>query len=182
MAAPLPSTSTAQSQVTLPRVSITYCTQCKWLLRAAWLQQELLSTFATSIGEIALVPATGGIFRIHLLYRPAVSDSSDSSREVEVKEAMIWDRKVEGGFPEAKVLKQRVRDCIEPGRGLGHSDTPSQKGEGGTEAGEGGDGKKVVDLAGPVRDKGSSNPLVQRMRPGMAKEDGERKKECDDCQ
>ena len=29
-----------------PEIVITYCTQCQWLLRAAWLAQELLSTFA----------------------------------------------------------------------------------------------------------------------------------------
>ncbi|EKM13514.1 selenoW-related protein [Vibrio harveyi] len=35
----------------------------------------------------------------------------------------IWERKKDGGFPEAKVLKQRVRDIIDPERDLGHSDT-----------------------------------------------------------
>ena len=42
-------------------------------------------------------------------------------------EVLIWDRKAEQGFPEAKILKQRVRNHIEPGKGLGHSDTPSSK-------------------------------------------------------
>ncbi|CSB18413.1 selenoprotein W-likeprotein [Vibrio cholerae] len=37
----------------------------------------------------------------------------------------IWERKQEGGFPEAKVLKQRVRDLIDPERDLGHVDRPS---------------------------------------------------------
>jgi Rdx family len=39
---------------------------------------------------------------------------------------MLWDRKIDGGFPEAKVLKQRLRDHIDPDRSLGHSDTPSK--------------------------------------------------------
>lgn len=87
-----------------PRIVITYCTQCQWLLRAAWMAQELLSTFGADLGEVALVPGTGGIFTI------TCDDVS------------IWDRKREGGFPEAKVLKQRVRDRVWPERDLGHSD------------------------------------------------------------
>ncbi|KAK5133004.1 hypothetical protein LTR08_008291 [Meristemomyces frigidus] len=108
------------SEVSLPRVVITYCTQCKWLLRAAYFGQELLSTFGTSLGEVALTPATGGLFTVYLTYKP-------DTEGAETRQVLLWDRKSEGGFPETKVLKQRVRDCIEPGRGLGHSDTPSAR-------------------------------------------------------
>ncbi len=87
-----------------PRIEIHYCTQCNWLLRSAWLAQELLQTFGQDIGEVALRPGTGGVFRI--LY-----DGVE-----------IWERKSDGGFPEAKVLKGRVRDRLDPGRSLGHSD------------------------------------------------------------
>ncbi|MCO6391297.1 SelT/SelW/SelH family protein [Aliihoeflea aestuarii] len=87
-----------------PAIRITYCTQCSWLLRAAWMAQELLSTFGQDIGEVALVPGTGGIFVIELDGRT------------------IWDRTEDGGFPEAKILKQRVRDVVWPERDLGHSD------------------------------------------------------------
>lgn len=87
-----------------PRIGITYCTQCQWLLRAAWMAQELLSTFGTDIASVALVPGTGGVFRIHY------------------DDRVIWDRTVDGGLPDAKVLKQRVRDCLDPGRDLGHID------------------------------------------------------------
>lgn len=90
-----------------PKVCITYCTQCQWLLRAAWMAQELLQTFGADLGEVALVPGTGGIFTITL----------DGE--------MIWDRKAMEGFPEAKVLKQLVRDRIDPDRDLGHSDRKS---------------------------------------------------------
>ena len=87
------------------RIVITYCTQCRWLLRAAWLAQELLSTFgADLLREVALAPGTGGVFTI--------------TCEGDV----IWERKADGGFPEAKVLKQRVRDRLDPDRHLGHSD------------------------------------------------------------
>jgi selenoprotein W-related protein len=47
-----------------PRIEIEYCTRCRWLLRAAWMAQELLTTFSTEIGEVALMPGTGGIFEI----------------------------------------------------------------------------------------------------------------------
>ncbi|KAF2771043.1 hypothetical protein EJ03DRAFT_249549, partial [Teratosphaeria nubilosa] len=101
----------------LPRVAITYCTQCKWMLRAAYFGQELLSTFGTSIGEMALIPATGGTFTVYLTYRPDAA--------AEAQEVLLWDRKAEGGFPETKILKQRLRNHIEPEKKLGHSDTPS---------------------------------------------------------
>jgi selenoprotein W-related protein len=87
-----------------PRLEIEYCTQCRWLLRAAWLAQELLTTFEQELGGVALIPGTGGIF------------------EVREGEAILWSRKTEGRFPEAKELKQRVRDRIAPDRSLGHSD------------------------------------------------------------
>lgn len=87
-----------------PRVAIRYCTQCRWLLRAAWLAQELLSTFDDALGEVALLPGSGGVFEVH------------------VDDHLIWSRKTEGRFPEAAELKQRVRDIIDPSRDLGHSD------------------------------------------------------------
>ncbi|AMC36904.1 SelT/SelW/SelH family protein [Janthinobacterium sp. B9-8] len=90
-----------------PRISILYCTQCNWLLRSAWLAQELLSTFAEELGEVALQPGTGGIFVVTCM------------------EQIIWDRKTEGRFPEAKELKQRVRDLIAPEKPLGHSEYKS---------------------------------------------------------
>jgi selenoprotein W-related protein len=87
-----------------PRIVITYCTQCQWLLRAAWMAQELLSTFTEDLAEVALVPATGGIFTI----------AYDGET--------IWDRKRDSGFPDVKTLKQLVRDRLDPGRDLGHID------------------------------------------------------------
>ncbi|NMN98845.1 SelT/SelW/SelH family protein [Antrihabitans stalactiti] len=86
------------------RVTILYCTQCQWLLRASWMAQELLSTFGQELGEVALIPGTGGVFRIA------------------VDGEQIWDRKEQDGFPEITVLKQLVRDRVSPDRDLGHSD------------------------------------------------------------
>ncbi|KXT13013.1 hypothetical protein AC579_3344 [Pseudocercospora musae] len=113
-----------KAPVPLPRVAITFCTQCKWMLRAAYFAQELLSTFGTSIGEVALIPATGGLFQVNLTYIPV---SSESEVESEVKEVLIWDRKAEAGFPETKILKQKIRNFIAPEKNLGHSDTPLGK-------------------------------------------------------
>ncbi|KAF2856889.1 hypothetical protein T440DRAFT_463111 [Plenodomus tracheiphilus IPT5] len=120
--------------VNLPRVAISYCIQCKWMLRAAYFGQELLSTFGTQIGEIALIPSTGGLFQVHLTYVPvgvatAVEggEGGKGQGKVEAQRVLLWDRKSEGGFPETKVLKQKVRDCIDPNRDLGHSDKGGKK-------------------------------------------------------
>lgn len=87
-----------------PRVTIAYCTQCNWLLRAGWLAQELLQTFGQDLAEVALLPRTGGTF------------------EVRVDDSLIWERKRDGGFPGPKEIKQRLRDVIAPERDLGHTD------------------------------------------------------------
>jgi selenoprotein W-related protein len=85
-------------------VTIVYCTQCNWLLRAAWMGQELLSTFQTELTALTLVPGTGGVFR------------------VTAGDVVVWDRAVDGGFPEITELKRRVRDQVAPDRPLGHAD------------------------------------------------------------
>jgi selT/selW/selH-like putative selenoprotein len=59
--------STQTPPIALPRVAITFCTQCRWMLRAAYFGQELLSTFGSQIGEVALIPATGGLFTVDLV-------------------------------------------------------------------------------------------------------------------
>ena len=86
------------------RVEIEYCTQCRWLLRAAWMAQELLTTFENDLGEVCLIPGTGGVF------------------EVRVNDKKIWSRELQGRFPEVKELKQLVRDEVAPDRDLGHSE------------------------------------------------------------
>ncbi|KAK4934509.1 hypothetical protein LTR28_010623, partial [Elasticomyces elasticus] len=75
---------------------------------------------------IALVPTTGGIFTVHLTYKLALEDDNTAG-DARVQEVLIWDFKTERGFPETKILKQKVRNHIEPGRDLGHSDKPSTK-------------------------------------------------------
>jgi selenoprotein W-related protein len=66
--------------------------------------QELLTTFEAEVGEVALIPGTGGIF------------------EVRVDERSLWSRRERGRFPDIKELKQLVRDAVAPGKSLGHAD------------------------------------------------------------
>ncbi|KAJ4472280.1 Rdx family-domain-containing protein [Lentinula aciculospora] len=100
-------------------VTIEFCDRCRWLHRASWTQTELLLTFPPPMIEcISLLPRnsdeTAGRFRVWLAMS---GDQSESLSTI-----LLWDRKVEGGFPELKVLKQRLRDKIQPGKSLGHSD------------------------------------------------------------
>lgn len=92
------------SSLKVNKVVIHYCNQCRWMLRSAWLAQELLSTFDGDLHEVTLKPGTGGVF------------------EVWVNDELIWERKRDDGFPEAKELKQRVRDLLWPDKPLGHID------------------------------------------------------------
>ena len=74
-------------------ITITYCSQCNWMLRASWMAQELLHTFS-----------------------------------IDVDGQQIWERKQDGGFPDAAELKRRVRDVCFPEKPLGHVDKGEQKG------------------------------------------------------
>ena len=87
-----------------PLIEIEYCTQCRWLLRAAWMAQELLTTFEQEIGGVTLVPGSGGIF------------------EIRAAGARLWSRDEQGRFPDIKELKRLVRDAAAPGKDLGHSE------------------------------------------------------------
>ena len=91
-----------------PNIAITYCRLCNWMLRAAWMGQELLSTFAEEAGSLTLIPDnTGGVF------------------EVRIDGRLVWSRSEQGRFPENTELKQIVRDRIAPAHGLGHADRKS---------------------------------------------------------
>jgi selenoprotein W-related protein len=89
----------------LPLVEIEYCRRCRWLLRSAWMAQELLATFEEELGGVTLVPnGEGGVF------------------EVRVAGEKIFSRAEAGRFPDIAELKQLVRDRVAPGRDLGHAD------------------------------------------------------------
>ena len=88
-----------------PLIEIEYCTKCRWLLRASWISQELLSTFSEEIKGVSLLPSNvSGIFEIRC------------GREI------IWERGKKKGMPEIKELKQKIRDVVVPDKDLGHID------------------------------------------------------------
>jgi selenoprotein W-related protein len=97
--------------LSLPVVEIEYCRQCRWLLRAAWTAQELLTTFDGEISGVMLKPGTGGVFNV----------SVDGER--------VWSRKDAGRHAEITELKQLVRDKVAPERSLGHSEKRRAAGE-----------------------------------------------------
>jgi len=88
-----------------PTITIEYCPKCGWLLRAAYMAQELLTTFTGDIKSVTLVPSeVGGRYIIS------------------AGEEIVFDRKRSGHFLEIKEIKQLVRDIVNPGKDLGHSD------------------------------------------------------------
>ena len=85
-------------------ITIEYCPQCGWLLRAAYMAQELLTTFTGDVKGIMLQPSdTAGRYT------------------VSINNKTVFDRKTEGRFPEIKELKQLIRDVVNPAKDLGHS-------------------------------------------------------------
>lgn len=91
--------------MTAARLEIRYCTKCRFLLRAAWLAQELLTTFEEDLKEVALQPASGGIFEI-TLDGEIIATNRDTKR-----------------MPESGEVKRLVRDRIAPDRTIGHEPT-----------------------------------------------------------
>ena len=86
-----------------PLIEIEYCTKCRWLLRASWIAQELLSTFSENIRGVSLIPGNeAGKF------------------EIRCGRNIIWERGKKKGLPEIKELKRKVRDVVAPDKDLGH--------------------------------------------------------------
>lgn len=75
------------------------------MLRAAYMAQELLTTFTDDVNGVLLKPS-----------------EVSGSYIISIDGTEIFDRKTEGRFPEIKELKQLVRDVVNPGKSLGHSD------------------------------------------------------------
>lgn len=91
-----------------PTITIEYCPKCGWMLRAAYMAQELLTTFTDDLNGVLLKPSeTGGRYSVF------------------VNDALLFDRKEAGRFPEIKELKQLIRDLVNPDKPLGHSDRPA---------------------------------------------------------
>ena len=84
------------------RIEITYCRKCRFMLRAAWLAQELLTTFEEDLIEVAIKPSSGGIFEVAL-------DGETIATNRETKR-----------MPETGDVKRLVRDRLAPDRRIGH--------------------------------------------------------------
>ncbi len=88
-----------------PLITIEYCPKCGWMLRSAYMAQELLTTFTDQIKGVMLIPSeTGGTFL------------------VSIDDKLVFDRKEHQRFPEIKELKRLVRDVVSPEMDLGHTD------------------------------------------------------------
>lgn len=87
------------------KIEIEYCPGCRWLLRAAWFAQELLTTFESELASVALAPS-----------------EKSGSFDIKIDDQIIWSRHQSGRFPELKELKQLIRDIACPNKVLGHSD------------------------------------------------------------
>ena len=113
-------------------VKITYCTGCRWMLRSAWMCQELLTTFESELNSVTLVPGydSAGTFVSYLCYlHQSYFDCFtllilffEFNKHIHIDDKKVWDRKVDNGFPDVKTLKKRVRDIVDPNRSLGHVD------------------------------------------------------------
>ena len=87
-----------------PRVTITYCTRCKFLLRATWMAQELLTTFGDELGEVVIVPGSSGIFEV-MLDGEVIASNRDEKK-----------------MPEPAEVKRAIRDRVSPGKRIGHEE------------------------------------------------------------
>ncbi len=88
-----------------PTVTIEYCPKCGWMLRAAYMAQEILTTFTDDIHGVLIQPS-----------------EINGRYNIRIDDVKIFDRKEAGRFPEIKELKQLLRDVVNPEKDLGHSD------------------------------------------------------------
>lgn len=85
-------------------LDIRLCPKCKWLFRATWISQELYNLLESDLESIKLVQSDSGVF------------------EVYCKKNIIFSRHVEKVFIDIAIIKQRLRNLIDPERDLGHTD------------------------------------------------------------
>ncbi|KAK6544248.1 hypothetical protein TWF694_000951 [Orbilia ellipsospora] len=171
----------ASVEASVPKITIQFCIQCKWNLRAAYYAQELLQTFSTSLGEVSLRPSTGGVFIVTL----------ETFNQHSVLEShTIWDRKRDGGFPETKELKKKVRDIIDPQRDLGHVDGKKSATNPPAHPANAGHTRELKDVAAQVVDGPVKVSKLQDNRPeslgvqlvqAQNSSKSQDKAECEDC-
>jgi selenoprotein W-related protein len=88
-----------------PTITIEYCPKCGWMMKAAYMAQEILNTFTDDIHGVLIQPS-----------------EINGRYNIRIDDIKIFDRKEAGRFPEIKELKQLVRDVVNPEKDLGHSD------------------------------------------------------------
>jgi selenoprotein W-related protein len=71
-----------------PRLEIEFCTKCRFQGRAFWMARELFDVVPEIVGEIALVPSSGGVFTVR--YGGAI----------------VWELATNGRFPEPKDIRE----------------------------------------------------------------------------
>ena len=100
--------------------------------------------------------------------RSGVEDGkgTKTGTEVQVQRTVLWDRKADGGFPETKTLKGRVRDLVEPDRGLGHTDRALRKDE-----------KRSED----VQQEAKQEQGMDAEGNAETREEGGKAKDCEEC-
>ncbi len=84
------------------RIEITYCRRCKFMLRAAWMAQELLSSFEDDLSEVVIKPGSGGIL------------------EVTLDGDVIATNRDHQPMPDTSDVKRAIRDRIAPDQRVGH--------------------------------------------------------------
>ena len=85
-------------------IEIKFCPKCNWLSRATLISQELLSTYQSDLSSVTLVPSESGVF------------------DIVCNQSLIFSRKQESSLIDIAIIKQRIRDLIDPDRNLGHID------------------------------------------------------------
>lgn len=92
-----------------PVITIEYCPKCNWLLRAAYMAQEILTSFDQELEGVLLKPS-----------------DINGRYSIFINDRMIFDRKSHGGFLDTSELKLLLRDHVAPGKPMGHHERKKQ--------------------------------------------------------
>jgi selenoprotein W-related protein len=106
----------------LPCVDIAYTRDHRQ--RALYLAQECLRTFSDDIKSLSLRCVDDAADAENKSSIDNLQVSVISMRNDATSLEVVWER----GFPETKVLKQKIRDVLVPDKGLGHSDNDNNQG------------------------------------------------------
>ncbi|EER43311.1 conserved hypothetical protein [Histoplasma capsulatum H143] len=122
----IPLAEAHKAHIHLPRVTIKYCTQCKWLLRRHIRSGIAPPRFPRRWAKYPSVPATGGVFV-----------DKDEKTGFQTPESSVFTFLISTTRTETKQLKSLVRNIVDPLRDLGHVDRALAQKKGGGKAAEG---------------------------------------------